>query len=101
MSLNLITCDFDEVIDELTKVQWRFHFWPEKGVCLEHRFYKTRATPRHAYRVDVEKSYDRLDHRHMKAEFPEIPLEVQLKAVEMLRDQVKFKGDSGGKWTRF
>lgn len=104
MSLNLITCEFDEAIDDLNKIEWRFCFWPDKGILLEHRYVKSRATTRHSYRIDMDVSYDRLAIAHRsgcKAEFPEIPFEIQLKAVEMLRDQVKFKGDSGGKWTRF
>ncbi len=66
-------------------------------IYLESACHMTRPSPRHMFRVNMEKSYARLDQRGygIKVE-PDVPIEISSEAVQRARQNITFK-----KWDRF
>lgn len=86
-------------IGQLDKIVWEFvlrEYHQSHVIFLENMLVMSRESTRHEFKVDLEKSYSRINSRDygVKDE-PDVPIEVSAEAVHTLRKSATFQ-----KWSR-
>jgi hypothetical protein len=81
-------------IGELDQIVWEFETI-NHTIYLERMLVMHRETRRHKFKLDLQKSYSRLEKRDYRLkEEPETPIEISIEAVHATRKKITFK-----KWT--
>ena len=86
-------------IGQLDKIVWEFvlmDYHQNHVIFLENMLVMSRESTRHKFKVDLSKSYSRLNSRDYGVkEEPDVPIEVSAEAVHALRKSITFQ-----KWPR-
>ena len=86
-------------IGQLNKIVWEFclmEYDQRHVIFLETMLVMNRESTRHKFKVDLEKSYSRINSRDYRVkEEPDVPIEVSAEAIHALRKSVTFQ-----KWPR-